>query len=82
MTGQKRTVARKQSANLLTSTGGHFTRALPEGFAAKRVQLILLAADPPGDPASPPNRLSTLRGSISGEAAASLDEHVRRVRKR
>ena len=51
---------------------------LPLDFDATRVQLIIL---PINDPlALKANRLKSLRGSITGKAAESLDKHIQTVR--
>lgn len=52
----------------------HYT--LPEGFEARRVQLIIL----PADTDTRPNRIRSLRGSIKGKAADSLKEHLKTIR--
>ncbi|KAB7727039.1 hypothetical protein F5984_22650 [Rudanella paleaurantiibacter] len=56
----------------------HYT--LPDGFEARRVQLIILPADEPERPAARPNRIRSLRGSINGVAADSLEAHLKAIR--
>ncbi|TAE33947.1 MAG: hypothetical protein EAZ91_01135 [Cytophagales bacterium] len=56
----------------------HYT--LPEGFEARRVQLIILPADAAPQSNVRPNRIRSLRGSIKGKAADSLEEHLKAVR--
>ncbi|CCH02492.1 hypothetical protein FAES_4493 [Fibrella aestuarina BUZ 2] len=55
----------------------HYT--LPEGFEAKRIQLIILPADGPENPPKK-NRIQSLRGSVTGAAATSLAAHLQAVR--
>ncbi len=57
----------------------HYT--LPEGFEARRVQLIILPVDElPADTTARPNRIRSLRGSIKGKAADGLEEHLKTIR--
>jgi hypothetical protein len=54
---------------------------LPQGFEAKRVQLIILPAENEVKTIIKTNRLKTLRGSIVGVAAEHLNNHVEAIRK-
>ena len=56
----------------------HYT--LPKGFDAKRVQLIILPADLPTEPIPKKSRIQSLRGSIKGAVADSLNEHLHTIR--
>ncbi|MEZ0608831.1 hypothetical protein ACAW74_09970 [Fibrella sp. WM1] len=56
----------------------HYT--LPEGFEARRVQLIILPADRLENESPKKNRIQSLRGSLKGAAANSLNAHLQTVR--
>jgi hypothetical protein len=67
-------------SEIVEITGPTLHYTLPEGFEARRVQLIILPADLPAQPLPKPNRIRSLRGSIKGSAADSLNDHLSSVR--
>ncbi len=54
---------------------------LPQGFDAKRVQLIILPAENEPILSTKANRLKSLRGSITGIDAKKFNNHIETIRK-
>jgi hypothetical protein len=54
---------------------------LPQGFDAKRVQLIILPAENEPKTSTKVNRLKSLRGTITGTEAKNFSNHIETIRK-